>query len=660
MALLSLQDVTLSFGGPAVLDRVTLRIDAGERIGLVGRNGAGKSTLVRLIHGDLSAEKGEVTRGQGLSVALLSQEVPRGLLGSVFDQVARGLGPHAELLAAFHHVSLQYAAEHSEELRTELVRLEKALESYGGWKMNQRVEQVLARMELPADARCEHLSAGLQRRVLLARAIVREPDLLLLDEPTNHLDLAAISWLEEFLLRYDKTVLFITHDRMFLRRLATRIVEIDRGLLTSWACDHATYLERKQAALEAEARQQALFDKRLAQEEAWIRTGIKARRTRNEGRVRALERLREVRQARRQRPGEARMQVIDAERSGRLVIEARGVTFRYGAQSRPENRPQSGGPADLTPKIPNTETVPDDVATIRGLTTLVLRGDKIGIIGPNGSGKTTLLRLLLGELTPQTGGVRHGTSLEVAYFDQLHAQLDDQKTIIENVTDGADRITIGGQTRHVIGYLEDFLFSPEQSRRAVKYLSGGERNRLLLARLFTRPSNVLVLDEPTNNLDLETLELLETLLAEFQGTVLLVSHDREFLNNVVTSTLVLEGGGVVKEYAGGYDDWLRQRAQAVEPEAASSNMAAKPTPVRDPAGKPRKLNYKEQRELESLPHKIAELEAEQQQLHETLADPAFYRREGSQIAQTKARLAAVEAETAQTYQRWEALESGGA
>jgi ABC transport system ATP-binding/permease protein len=632
MALLSLQDVTVSFGGPPVLENVTVQINPNERIGLVGRNGAGKSTLIRLIDGQISCERGEVARPQGLSVAMLSQEVPRDVAGTVFDEVARGLGPQAGLLAQFHQTSLRYAAEHTEALHAELVRLENALESHNAWAMSQRVEEVLSRMELSPDALCNDLSAGMKRRVLLAKAIVREPDILLLDEPTNHLDLAAINWLEDFLYRYDRTVLFITHDRMFLRKLATRILDIDRGRLTSWACDHPTYLERKAAALEAEEKQQALFDKRLAQEEVWIRTGIKARRTRNEGRVRALEKLREVRLARRERAGEVRMEMVEAERSGRLVMEAKNATFSY---------------------------TPNGPATIQDLTTLVMRGDKIGIIGPNGAGKTTLLKLLLGEITPQSGSDRHGTKLEISYFDQLHAQLDEDRSIIENVTDGADRITVGGQSRHVIGYLEDFLFTPEQSRRAVKYLSGGERNRLLLARLFTRPSNVLVLDEPTNDLDLETLELLETLLAEYQGTVLLVSHDREFLNNVVTSTFVLEGQGVVKEYAGGYDDWLRQRDQqtkAVEKAAKAAANATRSAETKEPASSRRKLSFKEQRELDSLPKKIIELETEQQQLHEIMADSGFYRQESSIIAEKKARLATIESEIAQVYKRWEALE----
>ncbi|HEV3003606.1 MAG TPA: ATP-binding cassette domain-containing protein, partial [Pirellulales bacterium] len=398
---------------------------------------------------------------------------------------------------------------------------------------------------------------------------------------------------------------------------------------TSWACDHATYLERKQAALEVESRQQALFDKRLAQEEAWLRTGIKARRTRNEGRVRALLKLREVRGARRERADEVRMLAVAAEASGRLVIEAKEVTFGY-VPGRP---------------------------VVRGLSVLVTRGDRLGIIGPNGSGKTTLLRLLLGEIAPQQGSVRHGTRLEVAYFDQLHAQLDEERSVLDNVTDGADRVVVGGTSRHVIGYLQDFLFSPEQARQAVKRLSGGERNRLLLARLFTRPSNVLVLDEPTNDLDLETLELLEELLADYQGTVLVVSHDREFLNNVVTSTLVFEGQGQVKEYAGGYDDWLRQRKDVTGPSAAPAARPARPAGVLPPAERPRKLSFKEQRELDALPETIGTLEAEQQQVHRLLADPAFYRQAGAAIAETKSRLSAIEAKLAEAYGRWEALEA---
>lgn len=629
MALLNLQDVSVAFGGHPILDGANLTVEPGERIGLVGRNGAGKSTLLRLIHGDIVPDRGQLIRQQGLSVAMLAQEVPRDLTGTIFDEVARGLGRQAQLLADYHAASVRYAETHDNALRNELDRLEHALQSEGGWQMQQTVERVLSRMELDPDAPCGELSAGMKRRVLLARALVLDPDVLLLDEPTNHLDIQAITWLEDFLARYEKSVVLITHDRMFLRKLATRIVEIDRGALTSWECDHATYLERKAAALEAEAQQHALFDKRLAQEEAWIRTGIKARRTRNEGRVRALEKLRETRRARRERSGEVRMQVVEGERSGRLVIEAKAASFSYSAGATP---------------------------VIQDLSTTVMRGDKIGIIGPNGSGKTTLLRLLLGELEPQSGSVRHGTSLELAYFDQLHAQLDDEKSALANVTDGGDRITVGGRTRHVIGYLEDFLFSPEQSRQPVKSLSGGERNRLLLARLFTKPSNMLVLDEPTNDLDLETLELLEELLSDYGGTVLLVSHDREFLNNVVTSTLVLEGDGDVKEYVGGYDDWLRQRKPPMPAPAKSPKKSPKPVEARRQAERSPKLTYKEQRELEALPQKIAELEGEHNQLCKDMADTAFYRQVPARIAETKARLASVDSQLAKAYELWESLE----
>ncbi len=487
-------------------------------------------------------------------------------------------------------------------------------------------------MGLDAGALFESLSSGMKRRVLLARALVADPDILLLDEPTNHLDIEAIRWLEDFLLRYGGTLVFVTHDRAFLARLATRIVELDRGHLYDWACDYATFLERKEQLLAAEERQAALFDKKLAQEEVWIRKGIEARRTRNEGRVRALKAMREARLRRRERQGAARMQLQEAERSGNLVIEAKGVGFAYGDGADQSSRP-----------------------VIRDLTTTIMRGDKVGIIGPNGSGKTTLLRLLLGDLTPQAGTVRHGTNLEVAYFDQLKATLDEEKTVQKNVSD-YDMIPIDGQSRHVIGYLQDFLFPPERSRSLVKFLSGGERSRLLLAKLFTRPSNVLVLDEPTNDLDIETLELLESLLVGYQGTVLLVSHDRAFLNDVVTSTLAIEADGRVKEYDGGYDEYLRQRREEAPAEPKPSH-APGPSSSRPPADRPRKLSHKERKELESLPGRIEELEAARAELHDAMADPAFYRQDGGAIAEAKARLEAMESELAIAYERWEALES---
>jgi ABC transport system ATP-binding/permease protein len=647
MALIALRDVGLRFRGPPVLDGANLVIEPGERVCLLGRNGSGKTSLLRLLHGEIEPDHGEIARQQGLATAILPQDVPQGLQGSVFDEVARGLGPRAGLLAEYHQVAHRLAVEGGDELHARLDRIQRDLEIDGGWRMHQEVEAVISRMDLQPDADVATFSAGMKRRVLLAKALVRGPDLLLLDEPTNHLDIDAIAWLEEFLLRYGGALLFVTHDRAFLRRLATRILDLDRGRLTSWECDYPTYVKRKDAALEAEEKQRAEFDKKLAKEEVWIRTGIQARRTRNEGRVRALEALREVRRARRDQPGEVRMELQDAQRSGRLVIEAKNVTFGYA------------GPT-----------------VIDGLTTAIMRGDRVGLIGPNGSGKTTLLRLLLGELQPRAGTVRHGTNLEVAYFDQLHAQLDDARSVRENVRDGADSVTINGKKRHVIGYLEDFLFTPEQAASPVARLSGGERNRLLLARLFTKPSNVLVMDEPTNDLDMETLELLENLLAEYPGTLLLVSHDREFLNNVVTSTLVLEGEGRVKEYAGGYDDWLRQRpaetpgatgeagragqvfrnqrtGTADAPPPALSTEAKPSRPAKE---RPKRLTYMEQRELEALPGRIEVLEAQLAELHQVMAEPAFYRQDPAEIVKTKSRLQLLEKETAAAYARWEELE----
>jgi ATP-binding cassette subfamily F protein uup len=626
MALIALRDVCLGFRGPLVLDRVSLSLEPGERVCLLGRNGTGKTTLLRVIEGEIEPPQGEIARRQGLVTAMLPQDVPQGLQGTVFDEVARGLGARAERLAEYHRLAHQLAIEGGAELQARLDRVQHALEIDGGWAVHQEVEKVLSRMSLETDAAVDRLSAGMKRRVLLARALVRSPEILLLDEPTNHLDIEAIAWLEDFLLRYSGTILFVTHDRALLRKLATRIIELDRGRLSSWSCDYQTYLQRKEAALEAEARQRAEFDKKLAQEEAWIRTGIQARRTRNEGRVRALEKLRDIRLARRDQPGEVRLQIHEAERSGRLVIEAKGVTFGYG-----------------------------DRAIIRDLSTVVMRGDRVGVIGPNGSGKTTLLRLLLGGLTPRSGTVRHGTNLEVAYFDQLHAQLDDAKSVRDNVRDGADTVEINGRRRHIIGYLEDFLFTREQAAAPVSRLSGGERNRLLLARLLTKPSNLLVMDEPTNDLDIETLELLEELLVEYPGTLLLVSHDREFVNNVVTSTLVLEGAGQVKEYAGGYDDWLRQH----EPEPA--RQKAEPAKERPkPAAaqeRPRRLTYAQQRELGALPDQIAGLETQLGELHRLMADPAFYRQDPAEIVKTNARLQALQAELAAAYERWELLET---
>ena len=629
MALVSLQSVNVSFGGPLLLEGVGLSIDRGERVCLVGRNGTGKSTIMRLITGEVKPDAGTIVFQQGVKIALLTQEVPQALFGSVFDIVSSAFGEQGKLLAAYHHVSNKLAHDHSEKLMAELEDVQHRFETAGGWQMQQRVETILTRLKLPEDAGFSELSGGLKRRVLLGKVLASEPDLLLLDEPTNHLDIDSIAWLEEFLLSFGGTLLFVTHDRALLQKLATRIVDLDRGRLTSWPGNYQSYLDLKQAALDAEAVENAKFDKKLAAEEVWIRQGVKARRTRNEGRVRALKELRRTRSERREVTGTARMQMQEAERTGKLVIEATKVSHSY-----------------------------NDRPVICDFSTTIIRGDKVGIIGPNGSGKTTLLKLLLGDLKPQKGTVKHGTNLEVAYLDQHREQLDDEKTVRDNVAYGSDHVTINGNRRHVIGYLQDFLFSPARARSPVKVLSGGERNRLLLAKLFTKPSNVLVLDEPTNDLDIETLDLLEELLMDYPGTVLLVSHDRAFINNVVTSTLALEGEGGVSEYVGGYDDWLRQRGcrENESPAAPGKTEEIKIVPAPQKR-KLRKLSFKEQRELETLPKRIEDLETEQQQILATMADPNFYRESGKKVIAYKARLEIVEKELAVVYARWDELET---
>ncbi len=632
MALVSLQDVRVAFGGPELIDGVTLQIERRERVCLVGRNGAGKSTLMKIINDEIIPDSGEVIYEQGVRITSLDQEVPQHLSGTVFDVVSQGLGSLACLLSEYHRVSSSLShGSNTEDLMAELERIQHLIESKDGWQMQQRVDTVLTRLGLDPDASVADLSGGYKRKVLLAQALVNEPDLLLLDEPTNHLDIESIGWLEEFLLGFNGSILFITHDRRFLQTLATRIVELDRGRLTDWPGDYNTYVARRQAELDAEATHSALFDKKLSQEEAWIRQGIKARRTRNEGRVRALKELRKQRLARRELIGSASMKLNEAERSGRQVIEAKKISHSYESRT-----------------------------IIRDFSTTIMRGDKIGIIGPNGSGKTTLLKILLGSLDPLRGSVRMGTNLQIAYFDQHRAQLDDNKSVIENVGDGFEHVTVNGNSRHIIGYLEDFLFPPERARSPVKVLSGGERNRALLAKLFTKPSNLLVMDEPTNDLDMDTLDLLEEMLVEYEGTVLIVSHDREFLNNVVTSTIVFEGAGNVAEYVGGYDDWLRQRKPVLQAPAAQPAKQEKTAGIeksRTRIQRQRTLTFKEKKDLEELPVRIESLETERDTLYESLADPDFYRQDGNKLPVAKARIEQLEKDIAAAYEKWDLLET---
>jgi ATP-binding cassette subfamily F protein uup len=625
MPLLRTRNLHLSYGHQPLLEGVDFTIEAGERVCLVGRNGCGKSTFLKVLEGRIAPDDGVVERRQGLTIASLEQALPAGVTGTVFDCVAAGVGELGQLIADYHHLSQRLAEQPADGLLEQLENTQHRLEALGGWTLEQQVETVLSRLDLDADARVENLSGGIQRRALLARALVSNPDLLLLDEPTNHLDIESIEWLENFLLEFRGTLLFITHDRSFLTCLATRIIDLDRGVLTDWPGDYPTYLQRKQDSLETEAAHQAAFDKKLAEEERWIRQGIKARRTRNEGRVRALEKMREQRQQRRQLTGKANIRVQDADRSGKLVVECCNAS--YAVAGRP---------------------------LIVDLNTLILRGDRVGIIGPNGVGKTTLLRLLLGELRADSGSIRHGTKLETAYFDQRRAQLDEEQSVIDNLAGGRQFIDVGGQQRHVISYLQDFLFTPDRCHTPLGALSGGERNRLLLARLFSKPSNLLVLDEPTNDLDIETLDLLEERLAEYSGTVLLVSHDRAFLDRVVTSSLVFEGNGRVNEYVGGYSDWLRQRRpHPVAGAPAGKRPRKENQKPRPPANK---LSYKDQRELDSLPRRIEALETTIEELHARMTDPAFYQLSRQVIAAEKAHLLSAESDLQSAYQRWEELE----
>jgi len=634
--LLHLQRVSLAFGHLPLFEEADLRIEPGERIALIGRNGTGKSSLLKVIAGEVPPDAGTIWRTPALRVARLDQEVggqtgvrPESDQGqTVFDTVAGGLDVVGALVAAYHHAAIELAAHPDDAQRlARVTTLQEQLEREDGWRIEQKVELVISRLALPAERRVSELSGGWRRRTLLAKALVSQPDVLLLDEPTNHLDIDAIVWLEEFLQQYAGAVLFVTHDRAFLSRLATRIVELDRGRLTSWPGSYEKYLEKKAAALDAEAREAERLDKKLAQEEAWLRQGVKARRTRNEGRVKALVRLREERAARRAQIGDMRMGIDASEQTGKVVFEAKHVTKAFAG-----------------------------TVIIRDYSQRILRGDRIGLIGPNGSGKTTLLRLLVGDLEPDSGTIARGTRLQVAYYDQQREQLDPERTVVDTINDGNTTVVINGQPRHIIGYLADFLFPRERALSPVKSLSGGERNRLLLARLFAKPANVLVLDEPTNDLDIETLELLEELVGDFDGTVLLVSHDRVFLDRVVTSTLAFEGDGRVVEYVGGYDDYLRQRSRP-ESERAPGPASTEQTRQRRP--KPRRLSYHEQRELEALPAHIAALEVEQMRLREESASAEFYKSAADHIHGVLARLDAIAQELEVVLERWMELESRG-
>jgi ABC transport system ATP-binding/permease protein len=595
MPLLQLRQVTLKYSSAPLLDQIDFQVEAGERICLLGRNGAGKTSLMRIITGEETPNAGEIIRPDSTVMTRLIQEIPDDITGAVIDVMHSGLRPD----------------RHEEQ-----------------WQTDVRLEDLAAEMGLPAHQEFSALSGGLKRRVLLARALAGQPDILLLDEPTNHLDLESILWLEQFLLNSQVTLFFVTHDRAFLRKLATRIVELDRGRLTSWACDYDTYLERKAQSLDAEEKQWAAFDKKLAQEEAWLRQGVKARRTRNEGRVRALQAMRKERGERRQREGTARIELQTGSMSGQKVIEVKDINFSYGA----------------------TPIVCD-------FTTTVWRGDKIGIIGPNGGGKTTLLKLLLGRLAPESGSVKLGTNLQVVYLDQLRGQIDDAKTVAQNVAGDAETVTFQGRPRHIHSYLQDFLFRADRIRMPAKMLSGGERNRVLLARLFLQPANVLVMDEPTNDLDAETLELLEELLVDYDGTLLLVSHDRAFLDNVVTSILVCEGAGQIGEYTGGYEDWVRQRTlkQVTAPEVSVARPAEpKPAPA---SKKETKFLKKEQRELDELPARLDRWETEKHNLNVRLWEPDLYQKSPGLVPKLKEELAALEEKIRAGYARWEELEA---
>ena len=651
MAQFILRDLTYALGQPPLIDRLNVTLEPGEKVALIGRNGAGKTTLLRLLNQELTPDSGEITRSQGLRTRLLTQKVPVDMTGKVYDLVAAGMEREGALLSRYHEATQELAAAYESgdekrraSLEKELDRLQADMDLQNAWEANRKVDNILLEIGIDGEADFSTLSAGKKRRVLFAQAIVAEPDVLLLDEPTNHLDIESVLWLEKFLQKYEKSILFVTHDRAFLRNLATTIWELDRGSLYRYDCDYDTYLERREQRLHAEEKELEHFQKKLAQEEIWIRTGIMARRTRNEGRVRALKQMRRDAANIRRNPGTAKLEIHEGVTSGRLVVEAKHLSFSYPGSDKP---------------------------IFKDFSTKVMRQDRIAIIGPNGVGKTTLLRVLLGEMAQTEGSLRHGTQLQIAYFDQLQATLDEERSVIDNVTDGSTHITINGHQQHILGYLRDFLFSEERAKMPVKFLSGGEKNRILLAKLFTKPSNILVMDEPTNDLDMETLELLEEQLAQYPGTLLLVSHDREFINNVVTSTFVFEGDGVVKEYVGGYDDWLIQRkAETTTPEPIQKKAAKSTKPAEKPSGKStgkptenatgaapaRRLNYTEKKELEVLPKKIEETETQLAELHARMSEPGFYQQARELITQATAEEERLQNELTALYERWEELD----
>lgn len=634
MPLITLKNVRHAYHDRPLFTDVSFVLEPGQRVCLMGRNGAGKSTLLKILAGEVTPDDGEVATAVGLKRAQMAQTVPTDDRGTVYDVVADGVGDLAEILREYHLLTHQLAENATDEVAKRLDELQHEIDTNDGWNLQNQIEQTLTRTGLDGELVFQKLSAGMKRRVLLARALVNEPDLLLLDEPTNHLDIDSILWLEKLLFNSPCSIVFVTHDRAFARKLATRVIDVDRGRVTSWSCGYDDFLKRKAEALEAEEKQQALFDKKLAQEEAWIRQGIKARRTRNEGRVRALKKLRQEYSDRRKHVGSVKMEAHVGDRSGQLVFKADDLSHRFG-----------------------------DLRIVDDFSTVIMRGDKVGIIGRNGIGKSTLLRILLGQLKPDGGHVKVGTNVQIAYFDQLQARLDPEQTLRANIGEGNEFIQVNGKSKHVVGYLQEFLFSPEQANRAIKYLSGGERNRLLLAQLFAKPSNVLVLDEPTNDLDADTMELLEDLVLNYPGTVLVVSHDREFLNNVVTSTIAFEGNGIVQEYAGGYDDYLIQRDKEGPVSVEAPKTEAKPVPEAKPVApkkladkaRGRKLSYKEQRELDSLPDRIAQLEAEQDTLQGKMADPGFYQKPQDEIKEVSQRLESIGDELLAAMERWEEL-----